>query len=225
MQKTPNLGIFLKFVGGSFIIDKLALLPREPRSFSSGVETGFCVFPNGEISSYRRDPNYFYCCERITLPPGFDLHRFITHINRGITHFHGSFWPLPRRLSDAAFEEAEASEQWLRYMRLNGSGFQYLGITHIFGVEKRDGKRIPLFKYDTDVRDTWWDCRLKALAKVNATEFKKFLDDPSRKIRTIPRPRPNLKEAEEIELEIYDAGGFKFTNYYKFKDPYKSNTP
>ncbi|KAJ6507625.1 hypothetical protein DFH09DRAFT_1334423 [Mycena vulgaris] len=106
-EETPHFGVFLKLVGNgpnydyrSFIIDKVALIPFSLR------ESG-C----GRIAS------------GTTLPPGFDLHRFITHVNRGITHFHDSYWPLPRRLSDADFEAAEPPNQWLRYMRLHHNGF------------------------------------------------------------------------------------------------------
>ncbi|KAJ6541448.1 hypothetical protein B0H19DRAFT_1268447 [Mycena capillaripes] len=193
--KTPHLGIFLRLVERgpnydrrSFVIDKVALIPWAPREAWSNVETGFRLLPGGEISSYTGEPYYQHSYSGITLPPGFDLHRYITHINRGITHFHGSFWPLPRLLSDAVFKEAEPPKEWLRYMRLIPNGFHCItSITETFGVSKRDGKRVPLYRYDKDVCDVSFDSRLEALAKIDTTEFKKLLDDPSRKVYLIPR--------------------------------------
>ncbi|KAJ6455350.1 hypothetical protein C8R45DRAFT_1111392 [Mycena sanguinolenta] len=55
---------------------------------------GFCQLPEANL-----------------LPPNFDLHRYIPHVNRGVTHFHASFWPLPRKVStnmtDLELEEVE----------------------------------------------------------------------------------------------------------------------
>jgi hypothetical protein len=196
MEKTPHLDIFLRFSGHgpeydhrSFVIEKVALIPWGPREAWSNVMVGFCLLPGGKMFSLEPEPDYCYSASGTPLPPSFDLHRYITHINREITHFHGSFWPLPRRLSDAAFEAAEAPKDWLRYMRLNCNGFQYVtGITSaVFGVAKGDGRQAPLYKYDKHVYEVAFDWRLEALAKVDTTEFKKLLDDPSRKVCLVPR--------------------------------------
>ncbi|KAJ7679441.1 hypothetical protein DFH06DRAFT_1415594 [Mycena polygramma] len=197
--KLPDLGIFLKLVGHgpeydsrSFIIDKVALIPWGPRQGWSQVQFGFCLLPGSNMLSYLPhacEPYYFHDND-ITLPPGFDLHRLITHLNRGITHFHGSFWPLPRRLSDNDFEAAAPPPEWVGYMRHHSSGFTFdlnmnTVATHLFCVEKRDGSYTQLFKFDENVSRTPFDSRLKAIAEVDATEFKKLLDDPSRRLRMV----------------------------------------
>ncbi|KAJ6541412.1 hypothetical protein B0H19DRAFT_1077262 [Mycena capillaripes] len=101
--------------------DRVALIPWGVRG--QMVQTVYCLLSSGEISSRKREPYYKHSYVGITLPLGFDLHRYIMHINREITHFQGSFWPLPRRLSDAAFKEAEPPTEWLCYMQLNPDGF------------------------------------------------------------------------------------------------------
>ncbi|KAJ7435285.1 hypothetical protein FB451DRAFT_1194757 [Mycena latifolia] len=141
-EETPHLGIFLKLVDEgpdydylSFVIEKVAII-----AFSHGervplVMTGYCVLPGATprapytCSSMHhpytwRPTHYSYNPSSTALPPGFDLDRLLLHINRGITHFHGSYWPLPFKLSDADFEAAEPPEQWFRYMRLLPHGFQ-----------------------------------------------------------------------------------------------------
>ncbi|KAJ7120237.1 hypothetical protein C8R44DRAFT_853515 [Mycena epipterygia] len=160
---------------------------------------GFCLLPDGKMSSSTRNPYYLYSASETSLPPAFDLHRYITHVTRGITHFHGSFWPLPRRLSDAAFEAAEPPSEWIRYMRLQPEGFgpgygrRRLASfdfdnmdAEVFGVAKRDGTRVQLFKYDKNVSGASFDNRPAEIAKVDTTEFKKLLDDPSRRLCMVP---------------------------------------
>ncbi|KAJ7679431.1 hypothetical protein DFH06DRAFT_1121127 [Mycena polygramma] len=198
-DKLPDLGIFLKLVGNgpeydnrSFIIDKVALIPWGPRQGWQQVQFGFCLLPRSNMLSYlphAREPYYFHDND-ITLPPDFDLHRLITHLNRGITHFHGSFWPLPRRLSDNDFEAAAPPPEWVRYMRHHNSGFTFdfnmtTVATELFCVEKRDGSYTELFKYDENVSRTPFDSRLKTIAEIDATEFKKLLDDSSRRLRMV----------------------------------------
>ncbi|KAJ7877115.1 hypothetical protein B0H14DRAFT_3130281 [Mycena olivaceomarginata] len=110
------------------------------------VMAGFCSLPDGKMSSCHSTTSYR--TQEAALPPGFDLHRFITHVNLGITHFHGSFWPLPRGLSDTALEAAEPPKEWLHYMLVHYDGFVFVGPDRQgFGVEKRDGARVPLYRY------------------------------------------------------------------------------
>jgi hypothetical protein len=219
-RKTPDLGIFLKLVGNgleydhrSFVIDKVALIPWALRQGSAHVMIGFCVLPGGTVSSHMQDTFYCHSGSGKTLPPGFDLHRYITHLNRGITHFHGSFWPLPRRLSDTAFESAEPPPEWVDYMSQHSKGFDYNNdfwqptwrgfqffdryrrhrpaefdfskiVTEVFAVEKRDGTRVEQFKYDQHA--SHFGLHFEAITKVDPTEFKKFLDDPSRRLCMVP---------------------------------------
>ncbi|KAJ7435284.1 hypothetical protein FB451DRAFT_1194756 [Mycena latifolia] len=198
LEDTLDLGIFIKLVGQgpnydhcSFVIEKVALIPWTPRQGWARLMTGFCLLPGGEIPPpYASEEHYQY--SGTALPPCFDLHRYITHVNRGITHFHGSFWPLPCRLSDSAFEAAEPPPEWLRYMLCNSAGFRYwrrhpecnTEVIMVFAVIKRDGTTL-LYKYDNDISASCSD-RPAAIAKVDPTEFKKLLDDPSRKLCMIP---------------------------------------
>ncbi|KAJ7769838.1 hypothetical protein B0H16DRAFT_1516575 [Mycena metata] len=155
LKKTMHLGIFVKLVGKgpdyderSFIIDKLALMPWDKETWSM-LMVGYCSLPDGTTSDCTNNALYRTVDpQEAPLPPGFDLQRFITHVNRGITHFHGSFWPFPRRLSDAAFADAQPPKDWVSYMKMNYDGFVFVGPDRMgFGVEKRDGTRTPLYRY------------------------------------------------------------------------------
>jgi hypothetical protein len=55
----------------------------------------------------------------------------------------------------------------------------------VFAVVKRDGTTL-LYKYDNDISSASYSDRPAAIAKVDPTEFKKLLDDPSRKLCMIP---------------------------------------
>jgi hypothetical protein len=188
-----HLGIFLKLLDSgppcgcrSFVIDKVALMPWVDGEAWSTVTVGFCVLPDGEMDPQIRELQY---SSGTTLPPSFDLHRLITHINRGITHFHGSFWPLPRRLSDAAFTAAEPPPEWMQNMRRHAAGFVFVAdglALEVFGIQKRDGTHVPLYKFDQRTNRIAFDSRLPELAKIDTTEFKKLLDDPSRKVCMVP---------------------------------------
>ncbi|KAJ7127618.1 hypothetical protein C8R44DRAFT_873447 [Mycena epipterygia] len=226
-QETPHLGVFLKLVENSpnhghlsFIIDKVALIPfaRNESGWGTHLMTGYCLLPGAKMPPrYGWQPiSCTYGAGGTTLPPGFDLHRFITHVNRGITHFHGSYWPLPLRLSDADFAAAEPPNQWLRHMRLHHYGFlpidKFEDTLEVFGVVKRDGTQVPLYEYNHP--DSEWngifapakfDSLLEEMAKTDATEFKKFLDDPSRKLCVIPRKeKPSQKSKKRISKAKQD---------------------
>ncbi|KAJ6525994.1 hypothetical protein B0H19DRAFT_1275865 [Mycena capillaripes] len=213
-EETPHLGVFLKLVAKSpnydhrsFIIDKVALIPfaRGEMGWSTQLMTGYCLLPNG-----KSPPPYWWhpisCTYRAsgtTLPPGFDLHRYITHINRGITHFHGSYWPLPRRLSNAAFEAAEPPKQWLHYMRLHHTGFQ---ATDRYDV----ALEVPVYDYNHPYYDELFsrvefDSLLEAMTKVDTTEFKKLLDDPGRELCVIPRQELSKKKGKSKGKQNKDS--------------------
>ncbi|KAJ7648474.1 hypothetical protein B0H17DRAFT_1215619 [Mycena rosella] len=200
-EETPHLGVFLKLVGDgpvydyrSFVIDKVALIPFSRGERKALVLTGYCMLSGAKMppSNTWFPTDWTYSASGTSLPPGFDLHRFITHVNRGITHFHGSYCPLPRKLSDAAFEAAEPPKQWLHYMRLHHNGFQSIdrfdNRMEVFGVVKRDGTQVPLYDYNENLAKPTSDALLEAMTEVDPTEFKKFLDDPDRQLCIIPRP-------------------------------------
>ncbi|KAF7337094.1 hypothetical protein MVEN_02146700 [Mycena venus] len=207
LKENTHLGIFLKLVGDghdhcSFIIDKVAFIPWSPNESWATVKMGFCLLPDGKITSLTREGQYG--TYGTTLPPGFDLHRYITHVNRGITHFHGSFWPLPRKLSDTAFDAAKPPKEWLHYMRHHPGGFIYVdGIeSEVFGVAKRDGSQVQLYEYDKRVSQVPFDFRLKEMAKINTTEFKKLLDDSTRRVCMIHKKEEDQQNPASAQGEM-----------------------
>ncbi|KAJ7899358.1 hypothetical protein B0H13DRAFT_2030825 [Mycena leptocephala] len=182
LGKTVNVGIFLKLVEErtgskyehrSFIIDKVALLPREEsddyaantpwvkgnirdseaamKSEHSKLLVGACLLPGGVVSETQMwlIPHGPLLTDTV-LPPDFDLHRYITHVNRGITHFHASFWPLPRNISDADLDAARPSEAWVKYAQRHHMGLSGLKGQGVIGIEKPDGTRVPLYKYSAN---------------------------------------------------------------------------
>lgn len=175
LAKNMHVGIFLRLVEGRtkhddrFIIDKVALIPRMQNETWTNVKIGFCRLPRVQMS-YRQW--MLFVDPETALPPEFDLHRYITHVNRGITHFHASFWPLPRKLSDAEFDAAQPPPGWYEYMRRHPVRFTGIEGQDVFGVERRDGTRVPLYRYTRHGHEK---------GRVNTTEFKKLLDDPSRR--------------------------------------------
>ncbi|KAJ7161129.1 hypothetical protein C8R46DRAFT_1194446 [Mycena filopes] len=138
---TANVAILLSFAidrAGSkyenrtFFIDRVLLLDRDASnaaaratSWTDGqtdkdyfkVRVGWCLLPGGKTSQSQMWT--IPCADALTevLPPGFDLHRYLTHVNRGITHFHASFWPLSRHwhLSDDDLEYAMVPAGWREY--------------------------------------------------------------------------------------------------------------
>ncbi|KAJ7331336.1 hypothetical protein DFH08DRAFT_1083876 [Mycena albidolilacea] len=119
-----------KYDNRTLIIERVAYLPRESSkkmaertvwkygnsSYKdagqhSKVLVGFCMLPNGKMADMQMwripiepdDPHL----TSFVLPPNFNLHRYITHVNRGVTHFHASFWAMSRDISDFALEAAE----------------------------------------------------------------------------------------------------------------------
>ncbi|KAJ7479875.1 hypothetical protein FB451DRAFT_1395429 [Mycena latifolia] len=216
LGKTVNVGIFLKLVGErtgskydhrSFIIDKVALLPREdtddfaanapwtkgnvrnPQEMMQDCEhskllVGFCRLPGGVTSQTQMwlIPLGSLLTETV-LPPDFDLHRYITHVNRGITHFHASFWPLPRKISDADLDAAAPPAGWVEYARRHHMGLSGLKGQGVIGIEKPDGTRVPLYKYSANGH--FRRCAPGETDTDGPEEYKKLLVDPSRMVRML----------------------------------------
>ncbi|KAJ6602671.1 hypothetical protein DFH09DRAFT_1354919 [Mycena vulgaris] len=217
LAKTVNVGIFLKLVEDrtgckydhrSFIIEKVALLPREDtdefanqarwtkgnaRDPQNAIRTtvehskllvGFCRLPGGHISETQMwmvpaGP----LLTQVSLPPGFDLHRYITHVNRGITHFHASFWPLPRKISDADLDSAPIPEGWVAYAQRHHTVLSGLKGQCVIGVENPDGSRVPIYKFG--LNGHFRRCAPGETDTDGPEEFKKLLVDPSRMVRMI----------------------------------------
>ncbi|KAJ7663534.1 hypothetical protein B0H17DRAFT_1257242 [Mycena rosella] len=198
-----------KYEHRTFFIDRVLLLSRDESNAAATVATwtnGDQTDPQGEAE--RTDPDHFklmagwcslpantvsgtqmwmfpasYVADYV-LPPGFDLNRYVTHVNRGITHFHASFWPLPRNISDAALECATPPPGWKEYME---RAHRYLsglkGGQGIIGRIHADGTREPVYKFGPGGH--FRRCAPGETDSDGPAEFKKPLVDPSRMVGLI----------------------------------------
>ncbi|KAJ7105394.1 hypothetical protein C8R43DRAFT_1046725 [Mycena crocata] len=160
----------------------------DERNYRSGVLVGFCRLPGGVVSETQMwtlllDPPGPLTIDTYALPPDFDLHRYITHVNRGITHFHASFWPLPRKISDAELDAAAPSKEWMTYARQHHMGLSGLKGQGVIGIQKPDGTRVPLYKYSQNGH--FRRCAPGETDMEGPEEFKKLPVDPSRMVRMI----------------------------------------
>ncbi|KAJ7661714.1 hypothetical protein B0H17DRAFT_1144592 [Mycena rosella] len=135
------------------------------------ILVGFCDLPNGQHS----DTQLWilpvdHRVADIILPPNFDLHRYITHVNRGVTHFHASFWPLSRDISDPALDAAEQPPAYIAYARQHHMMLSGLKGQGVIGIP-RTGTSVfaPRGETDTD----------------GPAASKKQLIDPTRMVRKI----------------------------------------
>ncbi|KAJ6589229.1 hypothetical protein B0H19DRAFT_1248788 [Mycena capillaripes] len=213
-----------KYNHRSFIIEKVAFFPRaETDDFAkeagwtkgtvppgqamdagehSKLMVGFCRFPNGQegqtqmwiipVGPLLTDP---------VLPPGFNFHRYITHVNRGITHFHASFWPVPRNISDADLEAAVPPLGWAGYAWRNYVALSGLTGQGVIGIEHPDGSRTPIYKWSQNGH--FRRCAPGETDTDGPEEFKKLLVDPSRMVRML---YPYLEL-----LKVYQDEGLKTT--------------
>ncbi|KAJ7116252.1 hypothetical protein C8R43DRAFT_1154982 [Mycena crocata] len=108
----------------TFFIDRVRLLARgASNAFARKTKWVRGSIPNSQECAQRTDTDHFklmvgWCLlPGDILPPGFDLNRYIAHVNRGITHFHASCWPLPRTISDLDVESAEMPAGWNEYVK------------------------------------------------------------------------------------------------------------
>ncbi|KAJ6560245.1 hypothetical protein B0H19DRAFT_1069918 [Mycena capillaripes] len=198
-----------KYDNRSFLIERVALLPREDsddvaartkwKYGNTGPDydpkdsdhcklfVGYCLLPTGKMADTQQwiipttpnDPRL----ERTVLPPNFDLHRYITHVNRGVTHFHASFWELGRDMSDAELESAEQPPVYCRYAFDHLIALSGLKGQGVIGVVNEDGSRTPIFK-----RAASGHIRVCAPGETDSdgpAAYKKLLTDPSRIVKKI----------------------------------------
>ncbi|KAJ7778102.1 FAD binding domain-containing protein [Mycena metata] len=133
-----------------------------------------------------------------SLPPGFDLHRYITHVNRGITHFHASFLPLPRDISDADLDAAQISSAWMDYAGPHHQSISGLTGQNVIGIERPDGTRVPVYKWSVNghVRK----CAPGETDSEGPEEFKKLVVDPSRMVRKLYPFLEKFRHFQEFAL-------------------------
>ncbi|KAJ7112942.1 hypothetical protein C8R44DRAFT_796971 [Mycena epipterygia] len=227
-----NVGIFLKIISDragskydnrTFIIDRIALFPRESsekfvagKSWKNGNSTisptydhskmlvGYCILPNGEMSETQMwtIPAKPHLVDTI-LPPDFDLHRYITHVNRGVTHFHASFWPLPRDISDSDLEIARAPDTYCAYSSDHHSILSGLKGQEVIGILNADGTRTSLYKRGQNgyVRK----CAPGETDTEGPAEHKKHLVNPSRMVKKLAVDLGRLSLAQDQAFAMTEA--------------------
>ncbi|KAJ7624785.1 hypothetical protein FB45DRAFT_1060963 [Roridomyces roridus] len=151
------------------------------------IFVGFCKFPDGEQS---RVQLWSFPCSDVAeyvLPPGFDLSRYVPHVNRGVTHFHASFWPLPRNISDADLESAEAPAVLADYTARQHRMLSGLkGGENVIGRLNPDGSRTPLYKFCNN-NGHFRPCAPGETDFDGPVEYKKALENPSRMVRLLSK--------------------------------------
>jgi hypothetical protein len=164
---------------------------KDPREIAGRTDTdhfklmaGWCALPDGKSTGMQMWTFDVDDAADHVLPPGFDLNRYVTHVNRGITHFHASFWPLPRNISDAALESAVAPEEWSGYTNRHHELLSGLkGGQNILGLIHADGRREPVYKSSSGGH--FRRCAPGETDTKGPAEFVKPLIDPSRMTRMI----------------------------------------
>ncbi|KAF7352268.1 hypothetical protein MVEN_01190500 [Mycena venus] len=215
-----------KYDNRTFIIERVALLPREdsdafakespwrfgntPATNDYGEHTkllvGSYLLPNGKESETQLwviptapdDPRFPRFAD-VVLPPNFDLHRYITHVNRGVTHFHASFWEVPRDISDSDLEAAEPHPAYPSYELHHHLLVSGLKGQDVIGIENPDGNRTPLFKraMSGHVRK----CAPGETDSDGPAEYKKLLADPSRMVKKIAKYLDMMSEFQETVMK------------------------
>ncbi|KAJ6455216.1 hypothetical protein C8R45DRAFT_1111593 [Mycena sanguinolenta] len=164
------------------------------------VMVGWCALPNGESSGTQMWEFEASEAAEHVLPPGFDLNRYVGHVNRGITHFHAAWLPLPRNISDADMESMEMPEAWWDYVarhneRLGGMK----GGQNIIGRIARDGTREPVYKWDNSGH--FRRCAPGETDYEGAEEFKKQPVDPSKMVRLISKHLAIFEQKQRAKKE------------------------
>ncbi|KAJ7436855.1 hypothetical protein FB451DRAFT_186684 [Mycena latifolia] len=215
-----------KYEHRTFFVDRVLLLAREESNAAATVATwtkgefaeaetqkmaeradtehfklmvGWCILPDGEYSGTQMWVFKTSDAATHVLPPGFDLNRYVTHVNRGITHFHASFWPLPRSMSDAEVERAEAPPGWWEYVKRQHillSGLK--GGQGIIGRVHADGTREPVYKFGPGGH--FRRCAPGETDSDGPAEFKKPLVDPSRMVRLISEHLAVFENEQQLAM-------------------------
>ncbi|KAJ7634409.1 hypothetical protein FB45DRAFT_908830 [Roridomyces roridus] len=220
-----------KYENRTFFIDRVVLLQREASDATAFESTwekgsykdtvaavkalkkhdkdnfkvfaGWCSFPDGTKSGSQM--RSFPCSDVAdeVMPPGFDLTRYVPHVNRGVTHFHASFWPLPRNISDADLESAEAPEALADYTARQHRMLSGLkGGQNIIGRCDADGTKTPLFKF-CNINGHFRPCAPGETDFDGPMEYKKALENPSRMVRVLSK---YLDEYEQKHRESWHEG-------------------
>ncbi|KAF8187020.1 hypothetical protein K438DRAFT_1973200 [Mycena galopus ATCC 62051] len=227
-----------KYEHRTFFIDRVLLLQREASNAAARVANwyksahsdqerqeqaertdnaqfklmaGWCTLPGGEVSATQMWVFDTEDVAGLVLPPDFDLNRYVTHVNRGITHFHASFWPIPRNISDAALEleSAKMPKEWKEYAKHHHDLLSGLkGGQGIIGRILPDGTRVPVYKVSNGGH--FRKCAPGETDLEGPAAFQKPLVDPSKTVQFISR---HLATVEEEQRVLMDAEDNKFESY------------
>ncbi|KAJ7147225.1 hypothetical protein C8R46DRAFT_1129723, partial [Mycena filopes] len=220
-----------KYEHRTFFIDRVLLLNRnasdaaarvagwtkssvaDPQKLAERTDTnhfklmsGWCSLPGDQVSATQ-----MWTYDRVdatthVLPPGFTLNRYITHVNRGITHFHASFWPLPRHLSDADVESTQPSQEWKAHAARHDRLLAGLkGGQEIIGRIHADGTREPWYKGSGGGH--FRRCAPGETDMDGPPESKKPLLDPSKMVQLISK-----------HLDIFEPTGATLEDGDKFPE-------
>ncbi|KAJ6455353.1 hypothetical protein C8R45DRAFT_1111394 [Mycena sanguinolenta] len=203
-----------KYDHRTFIIDEVVLLPRcdtakyvetidwykgnTPQHTPTGdhikVIVGFCRLPEVGLSQIQLWYPSVSTIKTNLLPPNFDLHRYITHVNHGITHFHASFWPLTRHVLTSMTEVEQDEAEKDAPSALLGYASRHRQV--LFGGEEQGvasllqsyGARVPSFKRNTSAKNGYFSsCAPGETDTDSPGEFKTLVVDPSRMVRMLSR--------------------------------------
>ncbi|KAF7368042.1 hypothetical protein MSAN_00870100 [Mycena sanguinolenta] len=225
-----------KYEHRTFFIDRVLLLNKEAsnaasrvagwtegsRSLADSQETaertddqhfkvmvGWCDLPNGDTSATQAWCYHVSDAAEHVLPPGFDLNRYVSHVNRGITHFHASWVPLPRDISDDDIESMEMPKGWWDYVKRHDDLLAGMkGGQGLVGRIREDGTRQPMYKWDNSGH--FRRCAPGETDFDVAEEFKKQMVDPSKMVTLISKHLAIFEAEKRAAME---------TNLTKSFDP------
>ncbi|KAF8187034.1 hypothetical protein K438DRAFT_2019718 [Mycena galopus ATCC 62051] len=170
----------------------------------SKLMVGWCMLPGGKVSETQMWKLPTKDITHHVLPPDFDLNRYVTHVNRGITHFHASFWPVPRNISDAdlQLESAIMPKGWKPYAKPHHELLSGLkGGQDIIGRISSDGTRVPVYKVSKSGH--FRRCAPGETDLEGPAEFQKPLLDPSRTVRFISQHIATVAEEQHQLMDKY----------------------
>ncbi|KAF7367611.1 hypothetical protein MSAN_00824500 [Mycena sanguinolenta] len=185
-EKSDSAARSYGWTRGSRSVEKCQEMAERTDAEHFKLMVGWCVMPSGETSGPQLWVHQVSEVPEHVLPPGFDLNRYVTHVNRGITHFHASWIPLSRNVSDVDIESMEMPQAWWDYVKRHYDSIAGLkGGQGTIGYISPDGTREPVYKWDSSGH--FRRCAPGETDFDVAEEFKKQLVDPSMLVRLISK--------------------------------------
>ncbi|KAJ7258159.1 hypothetical protein C8J57DRAFT_1341276 [Mycena rebaudengoi] len=189
-----------KYEHRTFFIDRVLLLSREESNNAvrvAGFVKGSSRNPQKMVE--RTDTDHFKILVGWCALPGGETSAMQTHVNRGITHFHASFWPLPRHISDADVDTAKPPPGWMEYVERHDmllSGLK--GGQGLIGRINPDGTRVPLFKFGPSGH--FRACAPGETDTEGPAEFQKPLVSPTKMVRLLSKHLDVFKNEQQLKV-------------------------